>query len=89
MNKLKEYWMLFAGAIGAILAILFFSKKNTDVDLIKRAQEAELKVVDTKLESVAEKRSEVEKQEAPKVADANPNQVNDFWNDELKKDKLQ
>lgn len=84
METIKKYWLLILGAVGAILAFVFTRKSGPDAATLERAQSAELKVVDTKIDNIEAQKAAVEKSEPPKVSDADATKVNDYWKDTLK-----
>lgn len=85
MSFLKKYWQLLLGFLVGIFGILFALRKNkSNVELLNRAQNAEVAVIDAKIESVEEEKQEVLNQKAPLVEDADAKEVNKFWNNRLK-----
>ncbi len=85
MNFLKKYWQLLVGFLVGIFGILFALRKNkSDVELLNRAQNAEVAVVDARIKNVEEEKQEVLNQKAPLVEDANAKEVNKFWDSKLK-----
>jgi restriction endonuclease S subunit len=85
LNFLKKYWQLILAFLAGIFGVLFALRKNkSDVELLNRAQDAEVAVVDAKIENIKEKKQEVLDQKAPIVDDADAKEVNRFWDNKLK-----
>lgn len=85
MNFIKKYWQIIVAFLAGIVGVLFALRKNKDdVDLLNRAQNAEVSVVDAKIENVEQKKQEVLNQKAPLVDSADSKEVNEFWDKRLK-----
>ena len=83
MQKLKEYWFVLVGAVVGLVGLLAFFRKS-DTKNLDRAQAAEVAVIDAKIDAVKQAEEKIEEQPKPVAQDASPEQVNDFWKNNLK-----